>query len=1002
MVKSRSRRAFLPGLLALAAALLVSGVVYWSSRPQPAPPPPAPGVRALEFPPHVPAPLPPDTPSAPPAEPVPPALLQVRVLVADASGPVPPSRLFWAQEPLPPEALEIPASGVLEATLPPDLYRFRVWSEEHLCLEERNLLLEPGEVRPVTFTLRPATRLGVHVRATIRGGAPAGARIRRAALPTDYTERLLHFQPARNFPCDASGDLQLTHLLPGARYEIIAEASGCLEQRQEIVAGEVQAVTFYLNTGSVLAGTVRDEQTGARLAGVQLLAYGRGSDPRVSTSTADGSFEFTGLWPGQYWIEPASGHGILSAHGSPMPLEILLGERKSDVLILLSRGGSLVVRLMDPRSGEVWDAAALTAAGPLPEVLVTGYGGRSWRQRFTHGGEQHVTGLPDGEYEVRLERVGPWPAVVRYTRIEEAGTAEVELPALPGDFIAGSVVDWEGRPVAGAAISRQLHGEKPYSPWEESFRALGGRADTTSSATGYFELRGLAPGVYDLVGRAAGAAPGMLAGVLSGQDDVQLRLPEGATLQVRVLDADNHPRPNVEIVLTHAPILNAAGLLRSTLRTDAEGWAQAAHLPEGGYLVEARRGARRAPEWRMVQLEDGQSTQLLFGGGVTLSGRVEVDGQPAAPATARPGQGALIGRAPMWLPYRQFMGEILDPRTRTDESGRYTLTGLPAGQSAWIAIGVAGLEVVPQYQVKLPTEGTATQDFVIRTGAITGRVVDGQGAPLDGVEVSVMPVEGETLSSEDELALAGLASLIGELWTGKTQTDLSGRFRLAKLVPGDYLVGVRDRQNIHAVERVTLSEAGRAREVELVLNQPGALRGRVQGPGGTVLSEPLALLLRDREGMVFPYQARVEATNGHFRVDGIPPGTYDAVVTAGLTGAFSMPARARRVVIRSGAESYAEFRLRAGFPVQLAAFDAWDGQAVVGVKVEVRHAGGGRARDLGSLSGIYNLWVGVLPEGRFVLRVSHPDYERAELPLDLSGEARTRFLSVRMRRASGG
>ena len=70
---------------------------------------------------------------------------------------------------------------------------------------------------------------------------------------------------------------------------------------------------------------------------------------------------------------------------------------------------------------------------------------------------------------------------------------------------------------------------------------------------------------------------------------------------------------------------------------------------------------------------------------------------------------------------------------------------------------------------------------------------------------------------------------------------------------------------------------------------------------------------------------------------------------------------------------------------------------MVGFDVTVR---GGGSEDLGSLSGLYNGWMGVLAEGEYTLRVTHPDYQRLELPVEVGPQGGSRFLTARMRRKS--
>ncbi|MBE7559904.1 carboxypeptidase regulatory-like domain-containing protein [bacterium] len=988
--------ALMPLLTLLALAIAAGVWRYVSPGPQPGPARPE-RLGALEFPTYVPTPAvgparvePTPTPAAPPA------LLTVHVVPSDGTSPVPPTRLTWNKTGLAP----IPAGGVLEATLPPGLYRFRIDADDHLCLEEKNLLLESGEVRAVTFSLRPAAALSVQILANVREGVPEGARAFRQAVKNDVNETLLHFQPGATFPADASGLIVLKNLLPGTRYELVASATGFLEQTQTITAGEITAVTFYLTPGGVIAGRVVDSRIGAAAAGVDLYLWGRSIRPMITSTTADGAFSFVGVWPGRYTIEAAETAGVLTSQGTPQPIELGLAERREDVLLVLGAGGTIVARVVAPPAAPYVPSPEIDSRLDVVEV----WGGTNRRPTMPLDarGQATITGLPDGDYEVRLRAQG-LPPLSRYATITDGTTVEVIFNVGSGDFIAGVVEDWNGNPVAGAQVSRHARNQESVGRWIDSAATLGGRRDAVTSATGYFRLSGLSPGFYNLVARAENAAPGTLMNVCTGRGDVVIRLLEGGRIEGVCLDAENAPRAGARVVVTHAPIMNEAGLLRQTLTTDEAGRFDLEHLPPGGYLVELRATAERRgrPEAvRIVDVVDGETTRVQFGGGVSLVGRIEVDGARTSQAgpERRRRTAAVIGLAQAWIPQADVLDGIMDPRASADEEGRYRLAGLPAGEKCWIAVVAPGLSVPHLVSLTMPAEGTATHNFTLKSGTLTGRLLDARGVPVEGREVKAVPLPPKSEARDiGQWSLDKLLAVVPDAWLSRARTDRDGGFTLSGLLPGEYRVGVPDRQRLVASAHATVLESGRGDYLELVMEEPGTLVGRVLGPPAMHENRDYALILQDEEGAAYPFpELRVDPRRGTFEVKDVPPGSYDAMVVAGLSGTISLPARAKRIVIRSGAESYAEFRLHAGYPVQVIAFDAETGQPVVGVSVEVRRPGGGRVEGSGGLSGLYNGWAGVLAEGQYVLRVAHPDYQRLDLPVEVGPESGSRFLSARM------
>jgi len=126
--------------------------------------------------------------------------------------------------------------------------------------------------------------------------------------------------------------------------------------------------------------------------------------------------------------------------------------------------------------------------------------------------------------------------------------------------------------------------------------------------------------------------------------------------------------------------------------------------------------------------------------------------------------------------------------TLTDDSGGYDFETLPTGKYTLTATktGFASREFgqqrasEPGQSIQLKTGETRERvDIVLpRHGAITGRVVDENGEPLEGITVSVKEIR----SAGGRSRLATVSGVTAR------QTNELGRYRVYGLQPGDYVV----------------------------------------------------------------------------------------------------------------------------------------------------------------------------------------------------------------------
>ena len=172
---------------------------------------------------------------------------------------------------------------------------------------------------------------------------------------------------------------------------------------------------------------------------------------------------------------------------------------------------------------------------------------------------------------------------------------------------------------------------------------------------------------------------------------------------------------------------------------------------------------------------------------------------------------------------------------------------------------------------------------ISQAGAIAGRILDTEGKPVVGAEISVRdPATDQWTVSESG---AGGRFVVSGAWEGRGKIDV--------LVRREGFADVR-REGI----------AGEQRGLDIVMRRPGALAGRVVGPDG--VSAPAGEIVVN----VFPLDPELASqvkrvttgTDGAFRVAGLWDGAYDVVAVPrsggiGLARAVVVP-QADALVVR--------------------------------------------------------------------------------------------------------
>jgi hypothetical protein len=291
--------------------------------------------------------------------------------------------------------------------------------------------------------------------------------------------------------------------------------------------------------------------------------------------------------------------------------------------------------------------------------------------------------------------------------------------------LTGFVVDGAGAPVAGAEVSAELERGAPdraRAPHAGSaaaatiFTATIFTASVTS-ADGRFVVDDLTPGRYRLRVTGAGLLPAEVRYVPVPSDEARLVVARQVAIEGTVTDGGT-PVANAQVGLRGDAI---GGTIE--VRTSPKGSFHFPDLPEGRYQLFAYQAALAARTVRVARLGAGPfaPVELRLEAAAIVVGRVldrdEGTGLPAA-IELRPS------------------GDDQAPRyARSGDDGVFRIEGVPSGK--WIADAF-----VPGYLstggIELEAGRGVSELALVRGGAITGRVLDGDGHPIAGATVRAL------------------------------------------------------------------------------------------------------------------------------------------------------------------------------------------------------------------------------------------------------------------------
>ncbi len=796
----------------------------------------------------------------------------------------------------------------------------------------------------------------------------------------------------------SDGRFTVKGLLPGAAH-VTARMEGMRPASSEAIEisanGPGNVGDLVMETGATIAGYVTDhdgapvEGATIRVSSMARIMIGRMEDaPRQdighemslrAQTDPTGFFELSGLSGGTYTVH-ASAEGFARSSEADIPVGTY------DLTLTLDPLGKLFVRVIDARTGAPVDGATLDAEEQRGE----GRGG--FRMRRVGGETRPVltgaeavaaAGLdvdsagayliqdasPEGmDITVEAEGFALTVAQAEGVYAEDVGSLEIEL--LPETIVAGYVLDEQGDPIEHARVRLSPQddgddgmftvGEGTFEVRREVRRRVGGGPGgrggdgeshtARSDSAGYFEVRGVPAGEWELTARAdtfvrSDAVP-MSLGEGERRDDIALELAMGGSIAGVVTEADGEPVAGIDVTITSTDVepdpaleglppglamfggMGGDGQHRAS--TDSDGRYEQDSLPPGRYRVKLAPanmmnfgggGGRRGGGFMSFitdSADDGTDEGAIFVDVVAgteasadfvrprrgeIRGRITAAGEPATDVTVS------LREADSFMPFggREATTDRLGNYRFDDvEAGEYTVSALPAG---------AGLEERLDVDVRMGE--TRMADLTFGGSTLRGRVLDkDSGLGAAGVFLTVAEVKedegggfaGGSFGGEFQIVTAvdiddggggrgGMEMTLGGGPISRVKTDNQGWFELKYMSPGTFTVETSGGGFINGeAGPIDLGENERVDDIEIEVVRGAVINGVVvSGKSGEVLSHvPVRLSGNGTQEMT------TTDDQGGFNFEGLSEGVYDVSVMG--SGFFAAPIAEEAVELKAGQE----------------------------------------------------------------------------------------------------
>ncbi|MEZ6015534.1 MAG: sigma-70 family RNA polymerase sigma factor [Planctomycetota bacterium] len=624
---------------------------------------------------------------------------------------------------------------------------------------------------------------------------------------------------------------------------------------------------------------------------------------RELETDAHGAVRFDGLAPGPYSVDvverPRDPFAVVQA---PRHIELLEGgNERIEVSLPLSveLRGRVVDEVGAPVEGAaVWAGGEVAGAHALPRHLV---------RRVARAAADGTFRAPLRAHEVRIAARMDGYADSPALAVSVLGSTQVEWKLVLRRELArvrGTARDASNQPIAGLDIALQRRGDsierREDGLFEQGHLALLVRTDTQ----GDFAAE-LTPGIYDC--RAVGPSGSATATIQANVAEtcfVELVFADAVAVRGTVRGPTGAPVPELPVWIDE---VDADGQRRNRLtRTLSDGSFYFFGVPRRPFVVEAGRigGRLRARSAQPTPVGALVECALVFDDLPPLRGRVvRSSGEAVAGALVR---------------VRSLSDEDLGAAV-CEEDGSFELREVPAGRYRV----TVSRSLLPDARTLVESEAFLGPDELIvlqveaERGSLRGRVVDGRGAPLEGIALN--------LSGGDEQARA-------------TLSGADGCFVLEGLPPVQCTLRARGPGRSFVNRAVQIRADGVTEIGDVSVPSEAGFRARILRPDGSPWTEapPVPWLWRGNHVMAGRDRVEYELLDGEVLVHGLAPGTYFVRAPLGDSLTFTP----LTVELQSGLVERVELRMQHGRALTLELEAPPAHSAPDGLELTVRDAAG--------------------------------------------------------------
>ena len=621
----------------------------------------------------------------------------------------------------------------------------------------------------------------------LEGAVVSSRRSQRMYDPRELRRRRVETFPSTKTGPD--GTFRLGELKNGESFDLYVQHPGHVAAHlPDVKAPSTEPLRIELRKARSLSGRVvgpgGEPIAGADLSQVQgtrTISGMSGSSGELrrplGNTDAEGAFRVGGIEPGSLDLR------VTAAGYRPKVLEGLLVPEDQDLenlQIVLDRSVSVEVRVLstegEPMAGEWVSVEPESPEDPLEAMrLDMDYPSDETDER----GITRIEVPKPGRYYFSLGN----REVFKVVEVAPDGTS-VELLVPTALQVSGRVVDENGEGVPAARVTLK--------------HSRGGGSSSGSlwtDADGSFSFPGAETGTLRLIATKKGFA----------DSPPQEIVATGQPVRGIELRLTRHPLSGNAAITGRLLGLAPEDLLRTQVGASTESRFESEPgkvSPDGGYRIEGLKpglwqvaavtasGHRAMGTVRLAPGVPEAVLDLEFGG-LTLSGRVLVEGVPLAGAQVE-----------AWAGSWKVAGQ-----SRTDYAGAFTLSGLPKGVYRLVVRTRETGSDVSDSRTVVDLEENRAVEVRIPTGRLSGRIVSGAaGAPVAGATVLL-----DSLHQEIDSTFSAPSARSGG----------DGTFQSSRLSAGTYKVTVR-KEGFAPAEATVEVRPGEEATVEVVLQPQDA------------------------------------------------------------------------------------------------------------------------------------------------------------------------------------